>query len=761
MSKIGDILKSTPSSSLVFKDSNGATVEMSPNYMIETHQVTAIDSESRPSLIRPIAICVDKSTSSDSINNLKPIIRLKDEFTLSTDNTISTWKNSAGINYNFGQSTAAKRPVLQSNAINGKPAVYFDGVDDVLTLPINTLVEGTFTKFFVIKLTTPNGFIFEAENSSYIWSGVNSTCEVVKSANNANGMLATGRNATAGWATDNEVKIVCVTYNGTNATHTLTVNGGNNLLTGVSNEVGSSDRTAGLVTLGARTGGDLPTKGFIGEFIQFDRALTAQEVKSVTDELSAYWLATPVSNQLPITPELYLKVDETSVTDTTGGTTTISSVLDKSGKNRHATQSNKAFQPALANSSINGLKGATFNTNPKKLTTPDFLDSSYNKSFTSFTVSKMAPQNAVSVPYSAVNSNGMYQHWTQRQSSNDNFLAWSEGLAGTDGAKTVSMYHKPKADGAAIEMFNYDGAVRTIRTGYLEQKTWAVGDLNVTGPVNFGSREGTDSYSFKGDVNALIVAKNTTKTEQDAVMNILNNEYQLYTDEDKKYFGKLVVCFDGHSIAHGWNTEGALLKNYANKVMQKLGSGTFWNTAQPGRDSVHLNAQAPARVDPIFSRKTYTENGVTKNMNNILVYYEATNSINLQNMSALDTFNNVKAYCRARKLANPDLKIILIPCGPQGPEPKSTPAEIDAENYRIASYEARRSNYNSMVLAAFNAGESWIDGYVRIDLDDRVNLWNASYYNNATGLDYIHPNTKGHELIAEALLATILPLISI
>lgn len=364
----------------------------------------------------------------------------------------------------------------------------------------------------------------------------------------------------------------------------------------------------------------------------------------------------------------------------------------------------------------------------------------------------MANQNAVSVSHSAVNSSGTYQHWTQRQGSNDNFLAWSENLAGTDGVKVASMYHTPRTDGATIEMFNYNGSVRTIRVGYLEQKTWTTGDLNMVGPVNFGSREGSDSYSFKGDVNTLVLAKNTTKTQQDATVDFLNNEYQIYTNANKTYFGKLMVCFDGHSIVYGWNTEEPLFKNYANRAMQALGSGTFWNTAIPAKDTSYLNNMAATRVDPIFTKKTYVENGVTKNMNNILVFYEATNSINLQGLTGLETFTDVKSYCLARKLANPELKIVLIPCGPQGPTPKSTPAEVDAENYRIASYEARRVDYNNRVLAAFNAGETWFDGYVRIDLDSRINNWNASFYNNASGPDYIHPNAAGHQLIADALV---------
>lgn len=298
MPAIGDILLSQPTSTQTFQDSTGASVTMAPGYMIESHKVTAVDTSNRPVRIRPIAEGVTNAnpTNPSVINSLNPIIRLKDSFAFSSGNLVSEWKNSAGPNYNFQQMDTAKQPLLQANVINGKAAVYFDGVNDFLTLPANTLTEGVFTKFFVIKLTTPIGFIMEAKDSSYLWSDISSTSEVVKSANTSSGLLATGRNATSGWGVDNQVKIVCVAYNGTNASNTMTVNGGSNLLTGTSNEIGGANKTAGIVALGARADGSSPSKGFIGEFIQYDRALTPQEISNVVAELTAYWItSTPVN----------------------------------------------------------------------------------------------------------------------------------------------------------------------------------------------------------------------------------------------------------------------------------------------------------------------------------------------------------------------------------------------------------------------------------------------------------------------------------
>lgn len=436
----------------------------------------------------------------------------------------------------------------------------------------------------------------------------------------------------------------------------------------------------------------------------------------------------------------------------------VSDFLDISGKNRNASQTLKSNQPIYQANSINGQPGATFGVG-RNLTTPAFFDATYNKSFTSFVVSKMAVQNAICVPYSATNTGGTYQHWTQRSDSNDNFFAWSVGVSGTDGIKTVSMHYTPKSDGAAIEMFDYNGSVRTIRVGYLEQKTWATGDLNIANGLTVGSREGVQ-YPFRGDINAIQITKGSTKSEQNQIIDELNNKYQIYTDDDKKYFGKVVACFDGHSIAFAWNTRNTN-KCFASLIMKRLGSGTYWNTAQPAKSTAHLTTQAVSRVDPIFSQKTFIDNGIAKAMNNIYTYYEATNSINLFLMTGEQTFQAVKNHMLARIAANPDLKTILIPCGPQAPTPKSTQAETDAEALRIARYETERLDYNARILTAFNAGETWISRYPRVDLDPRINTWNATFYNNTSGKDYIHPNEAGHQVMADIIFPDFYSLIII
>lgn len=438
----------------------------------------------------------------------------------------------------------------------------------------------------------------------------------------------------------------------------------------------------------------------------------------------------------------------------------VSDFLDISGKNRNASQVLKSKQPLYQANSINGQNGATFGSG-RNLVTPAFFDATWNKSYTSFAVSKTLVNGQTFAQHSILTAGGSYNHWVEIHNSSDNFYVRSEGLAGTDGTKIATMFYEPKTNGASIQMFDYDGAVRTLRVGYLEQKTWATGNLNLTGDLVVGSREG-GQYSFQGDICALNITKGSTKNEQNNIIDEFNAKYQIYNEDDKKYFGKLVVCFDGHSIVEAWNT-GNERRCFASLVMKKLGSGTFWNTAQPAKATAYLTAQAVSRVDVarVFGQKTFIDNGVVKPMNNILVYYEATNSINLFLMTGEQIFQAVKNYFIARKIANPEIITVSIPCGPQGIQPKSTQAEIDAEAIRVARYETERLDYNARMLAAFNAGETWLNGYLRSDLDPRINTWNATFYNNTSGPDYIHPNDDGHEIIADLLLILLLSLIQI
>lgn len=50
-----------------------------------------------------------------------------------SNNFVDRWADQSGNGFNAVQSAQANKPVFVQNAINGMPAIQFDGIDDLLT----------------------------------------------------------------------------------------------------------------------------------------------------------------------------------------------------------------------------------------------------------------------------------------------------------------------------------------------------------------------------------------------------------------------------------------------------------------------------------------------------------------------------------------------------------------------------------------------------------------------------------------------------
>ena len=75
-----------------------------------------------------------------------------DSSTITTvSGAVSQWSDKSGNGRNATQSTASARPVQTSNALNGYPAVTFDGTDDLLTINSSFLSSTTLTIACVAK----------------------------------------------------------------------------------------------------------------------------------------------------------------------------------------------------------------------------------------------------------------------------------------------------------------------------------------------------------------------------------------------------------------------------------------------------------------------------------------------------------------------------------------------------------------------------------------------------------------------------------
>lgn len=191
---------------------------------------------------------------------------------------VSQIRDKSGNNLHFEQTNQAQCPLSLNGMLN------FDGVNDVLTRP--SLVESVFTKFFVLDLASPSGFIYESANAVYLYGTSGSTVEVRK------GTAVNLKNHSSNWATNApNPKIVCLEYNGTNAGLTMSINGGENVFPPLTQtDAGNAAITSGLVTLGGRMAASLlPSKGNFGKIVFFNRVISTQEKSEITNFLKEYY----------------------------------------------------------------------------------------------------------------------------------------------------------------------------------------------------------------------------------------------------------------------------------------------------------------------------------------------------------------------------------------------------------------------------------------------------------------------------------------
>ena len=120
-----------------------------------------------------VPIVLMAETKPDSISGLKLWFRA-DSGTFKDDaatvaaqpgDPVAAWKNQSGTaNATTPEPIAKRRPVLTANIFNGKPALRFDGVDDLMKLPSN--VFGTndtgITVFAVFKTKVADGGLISA-----------------------------------------------------------------------------------------------------------------------------------------------------------------------------------------------------------------------------------------------------------------------------------------------------------------------------------------------------------------------------------------------------------------------------------------------------------------------------------------------------------------------------------------------------------------------------------------------------------------------
>jgi probable HAF family extracellular repeat protein len=82
-------------------------------------------------------------------NHLKLWLKADAITTLTNNAPVASWPDSSGLSNNATQSTSGNRPLWLTNAVNGKPAIHFDGVNDSFLLP-NLMSGATQAEAYVV-----------------------------------------------------------------------------------------------------------------------------------------------------------------------------------------------------------------------------------------------------------------------------------------------------------------------------------------------------------------------------------------------------------------------------------------------------------------------------------------------------------------------------------------------------------------------------------------------------------------------------------
>lgn len=308
-------------------------------------------------------------------------LRADSAVTMDVINNVSQWNDVSGNGYHVSQVDGGKQPNYQSTLLNGKPAIYFDGVsgERFLNNTTNNLdTAGTPRTVFVVGrmdcravANGPGSYPMEggciltlrrsAQNSvfalgktvgnTYIWTdGVNG----FSNATIDNGFVDTAK------------KPFLATYKHTGAGNFIQFRMNKNDV--VVSQATSLTTETGITgfTVGNRE--DIVGQnwqGWISEIIFYDRLLTATEIQQVEDYLYNKYTLSTLQPLGGCGIKLWLKADEgvyndAGITPATDGQA-VQQWNDLSGNGYHLQQNTLAARPIFNEISTNGKPALQFN----------------------------------------------------------------------------------------------------------------------------------------------------------------------------------------------------------------------------------------------------------------------------------------------------------------------------------------------------------------------------------------------------------------
>lgn len=228
-------------------------------------------------------------------NDVKTLFQDVNATTLISANnqSVAYWADKVG-GQDVIQSTLSARPTYRTSIQNGKPMIYFDGSDDLLS-QINRPYVAPCTLFVVCRIDSHSGdlpgIFTHGDNTGglsgpgFIYNG--SPGIVILDGSGAGGTNSSNTAATVLGLP----RIITGIYTQSNTSNSsLYVNG--NLEENFTGTGVALSATANRVQIGARTGGGQSSRrmiGYVAECIRYDRILTDNERAMVENYLSEKW----------------------------------------------------------------------------------------------------------------------------------------------------------------------------------------------------------------------------------------------------------------------------------------------------------------------------------------------------------------------------------------------------------------------------------------------------------------------------------------
>lgn len=266
-----------------------------------------------------------------------------DQTVKETANSVSQWNDKSGNGNDVTQGTGSAQPTTNVSTLNSKNVIDFDG-NDTLVLPsaLFTIPNGANTIFVVCKRNTETG----SSEKIIGLSEAGSQRLLLDYGSVADAAFYQSRSASGDGATQSGTNTSFTTFScfrdGT--TQSISRNGA----TASTNASGADEPGIDAGHIGSLAGSSAFLIGSVAEVIIYDRALSATEITSVENYLSAKWFSIPFNSV-----NLVKWVDADNPNTIVESANLVSSWDDRSRFSGAMTQATGTDQPLIIDDELN------------------------------------------------------------------------------------------------------------------------------------------------------------------------------------------------------------------------------------------------------------------------------------------------------------------------------------------------------------------------------------------------------------------------